>query len=555
MKLIVPLAAGIRGAASGTAEIYRRGTSTRATYYNDFEGTSAVSTGANLALDANGGAVVYVNEFVRVVVRSSTGTVIRDFINGVSATTVDYTGPSFTGTNYLTAETGVNQPVALNSVFDLWAASAGATDFNVSYNGVATPLTTIAAQLFALSNVVIGVKTYGATGDGSTDDTAAINTAIAAVVALGGGIIYFAPGTYKITAAISLSSAVSIYGSGSASCKITQATAGAAVLTLASTASTVTIDSFTLLHSSAASAGVPEVTAANSTKTRFTNCVFGSSSRFTDHGISISTAGTATELSVDSCVFINTITGIRDLRTTAPAQPLLAYGCKFQANPTGTWTGIGSAYFIAENCAIDNSTQNSGTTNGFEFRTDLPASSGFASVTGCVFSNPTGGTATGINLPAVISSTATFFEDQNVFGGNVTSFYGAMAITFASKGAFIRLGSRESRISNVTTNINTTLRTDLYGTIVVTRTTNAGINLTLTMVPEGTRGRIIVFNSSGGTLTQTVLGPSANDFTLGAAGVTITNGKAFCWEYVGIHGAAVRHTLPIVDGKDCGSPT
>lgn len=555
MKLVAALASGIRGASSGTAEIYRRGTSTRATYYTDFEGTAAVTTGANVVLDANAGAVVYVNEFVRVVVRDSTGTLVRDFLEGVSATTIDYTGPSFTGTNYLTAETGVNQPVALNTVMDLWATSAGATDFNVSYGGTPTPLSTIAAQLLSLSNVLIGVKTYGALGDGSTDDTAAINTAITAVVALGGGIIYWAPGTYKITAAISMSAGVSFYGSGAASCKITQATAGAAVLTLASTTSTITIDGFTLLHSSAASAGVAEVTAANATLTRFSNCVFGSSSRFADHGISVSTAGTATALSVDSCTFINTITGIRDLRTTAPSQPLLVYGCKFQANPTGTWTGIGSAYFVAENCQVDNSTQNSGTTNGFEFRTDLPASSGYASVTGCVFSNPTGGTASGINLPAVISSTATFFEDQNVFGGSVAAFYGAMAITFASKGAFIRLGSRESRIQQLTTNASVTLRTDLYGTIVVTRTTTASTNLTLTMVPEGTRGRIIVFNNSGGAVTQAVLGPSATDFTIGGAGVSIANGKSFLWEYVGVHGAAVRHTLPIADAKDCGSPT
>lgn len=43
---------------------------------------------------------------------------------------------------------------------------------------------------------IINVKSYGAKGDGSTDDTTAITLAIAAAYALGGGIVYFPPGTY-----------------------------------------------------------------------------------------------------------------------------------------------------------------------------------------------------------------------------------------------------------------------------------------------------------------------------------------------------------------------
>lgn len=46
------------------------------------------------------------------------------------------------------------------------------------------------------------VTDYGATGDGTTDDTAAINSAIAALVAAGRGVLYFPAGTYKCTAAL-----------------------------------------------------------------------------------------------------------------------------------------------------------------------------------------------------------------------------------------------------------------------------------------------------------------------------------------------------------------
>jgi len=44
----------------------------------------------------------------------------------------------------------------------------------------------------------VSVKDFGAVGDGVTDDTAAINLAITAVGAAGGGIIYFPAGTYIV---------------------------------------------------------------------------------------------------------------------------------------------------------------------------------------------------------------------------------------------------------------------------------------------------------------------------------------------------------------------
>lgn len=55
------------------------------------------------------------------------------------------------------------------------------------------------------ANQVINVKTdFGAVGDGVTDDTAAIQAAFNAIKSIGGGTLYFPPGTYKITSQITL---------------------------------------------------------------------------------------------------------------------------------------------------------------------------------------------------------------------------------------------------------------------------------------------------------------------------------------------------------------
>lgn len=67
------------------------------------------------------------------------------------------------------------------------------------------------------------VKNYGAVGDGTTDDTSAINDAIAALVAAGRGVLYFPSGDYKVTSTLTaLSVPFIVLGDGSASFDITQ---------------------------------------------------------------------------------------------------------------------------------------------------------------------------------------------------------------------------------------------------------------------------------------------------------------------------------------------
>lgn len=55
---------------------------------------------------------------------------------------------------------------------------------------------------------------YGAIGDGSTDDTVAIQAAITAVRASGGGVLHFPAGTYKITSTLTTCDSVYFTGEG-----------------------------------------------------------------------------------------------------------------------------------------------------------------------------------------------------------------------------------------------------------------------------------------------------------------------------------------------------
>ena len=62
---------------------------------------------------------------------------------------------------------------------------------------------------------IFSVKDFGATGDGSTDDTVAIQAAITACGAAGGGTVYFPRGIYQLSALLTVSSnAVVFVGAG-----------------------------------------------------------------------------------------------------------------------------------------------------------------------------------------------------------------------------------------------------------------------------------------------------------------------------------------------------
>jgi len=121
-----------------------------------------------------------------------------------------------------------------------------------------------ALKAYAFNVALPNVMQYGATGNGSTDDTAAIQTAL---TANGGGYLIFPPGNYKVSASLNLPTDIHVLGSysiASSSATTTQITetANVPVFLLASSGNAnaitqnVTIDGF-LINGGSVAVEVP----------------------------------------------------------------------------------------------------------------------------------------------------------------------------------------------------------------------------------------------------------------------------------------------------------
>ncbi|MDX2253295.1 MAG: glycosyl hydrolase family 28-related protein [Nitrospira sp.] len=234
MQLIHPLASGIVGAESGTAIVVNRSTSQYANVYTDPDGLSE-DTATSHALGASGEGIFYVAQDVEVRVYNAAGTLKRTFVVNNSANNTEYIGASFTGVDPTTQLTGANKPVPVGDVLDLVYAAFGATDFNLQKDVASTPATWTPKRLsVTVGTAFFSVKdpTYGAKGDGSTNDRAAIQSAIDAAEAAGGGVVLVPPGTYNINAAlVNDSDGVHIMGIGTAIIQVTAGNVNAFTLT------------------------------------------------------------------------------------------------------------------------------------------------------------------------------------------------------------------------------------------------------------------------------------------------------------------------------------
>lgn len=210
MHILTELQSGFAAAPSGYAEIKVRGTAQDATVYSDPEGLSE-RAGTQYTLDADGRLEVYVDEQVEIYVYTSAGTlVVGPHTNLTGDAAVEAVSTSFTGTSREDASTGASKPTTLRTILNLVKTKFGSLDFDLQKDVASTPATWTPKRLsITVGTAFVNVKdpTYGAKGDGSTDDTSAIQAAINAVEAAGGGTVIFPPGTYKTTAALVMDTA------------------------------------------------------------------------------------------------------------------------------------------------------------------------------------------------------------------------------------------------------------------------------------------------------------------------------------------------------------
>ncbi len=419
MHLLEALAAGVRGAEDGTVDIYSRGTTTRATYYTGFDGSGATTPTGSITLDSNGGAVLYVNEEVDLVVKTNGGATLRSFTSSPAASAMELRSQSFTGVHYDTGASAASNPIDMQSVMDLWKTNAGSVDWKVLVGGVATTLQE-AFSVVGAAFVNVKAEVYGAVGDGTTNDTAAIQAAIDAAENAGGGTVFFPAGTYRTTTALTIPAGVSIQGTGAASRIQCDTAAGIHILTFEADANATSVSNIRLGHSQASTgrainlAGVARIL-------RVDNCVLGDG--FTGGGcIYLDTADTL--VTATNCVFeMNALNGTAVKQGGGNVAAIAnVIGCRVNYNGARS---TGFAFFGAAlvlGCVIDGSGMTSGTET-------VHTGGGTATVEasiGNTITNPTGGT---LDFWGDGAKAGNVFECGNFLGSSVA--YGSATSTAA----------------------------------------------------------------------------------------------------------------------------
>jgi hypothetical protein len=383
VHLIGPLAAGIAGCESGSFDIVLRGTSTPASYYTDFEGLTSPITGTGVALDARGGGIFYVNSLVKVTAKNSLGATVRQFIAGDASTAVEVRSDSFTGTHYQSGAVAASNPTTLAAVLDLVNNSFGTTNWQVLYGGSSVNLSTALATLAGLKNFVVTDPAYGAVGNGIADDRSAINAAIAAANAAGGGVVFFPPGTYRITNALTCFTTVALVAN---SASLTSITLDHATNALLSGVAPRMVQNITFGCAQAHTGAMFSITSAviGQLPTVFDNCVFSGAATV---GTWVQQTTSAYEVRFSGCHF-----GLNNTETGVSWTGLAAanfIGCRF-TGPTGagTITAISADNMVVTGCVVDFQNVTSGTLTVFDIN------SGHAVIVGNKLRGPSTTTAT-----------------------------------------------------------------------------------------------------------------------------------------------------------------
>ncbi len=501
MNLVHFLAAGVNGAASGSATFVLRGTASSAqtVMYNEFEGLTQPATNV-VTLDANGAAEVYVDAYCDVEIKNSAGTTLRTVTVGNSDSTTEVQSTSFRGTDYDGSPANtLGEPITLRALLNKWITSAGAPDWQVLVDGVATDLDEAVAGFTGMFTNVKSSE-FGATGDGVTDDTAAI---LAATTAANGGVVFFPPGTYKITT-LSLSGAnINWWGSG-AGISIISGTTDSELIELTNNTNTGW-KNFRGLSFTSSGTYDRLFLLEESQNVTFERCTFDSSQCTSDCIADSATAGLAKYLFTD-CDFLfgDTARGIYN-QAAVGARHLSFSGCNFTVPVGFTGSILVGANFLVEGCRFDGSAVVAGVYRHIDAESATVAGRYVGNFVGNTFLD--GGSTGFVFKLTGLSSSCDFSEDGNTFVGftapSATAQKGqTYEITDAESGSpgDIHLGSRMGRVVNIVNSADNAFTVSACleaETVNISQTnTTAGVVYTIPALIPGLTGRVIVANDS-----------------------------------------------------------
>lgn len=505
--LVQFLVAGVRGAENGTAEFLLRGTSSSAesVLYNDFEGTTQPGTN-RIDLDSNGGAEIYCDAYVDVVVRTPLGATIRTVTLGNSAPLVEVQSTSFYGTDY-EGNFGLGEPITLKALLDKWIASAGAPDWQVLIGGVVTNLddafAAIAGQLFT------NVKhpDFGAVGDGVTDDTTAIAAAIASA---NGGIVFFPPGTYRAVTINLTQDNVNLMGSG-VGVSIISGSASGSLISISNTATTGW-KNFSDLSFTTSGTYVRLFQVLEGQNVTLSRCVLDGT--FVTNGcITGDAAGGLSRVIITDCTFTVGANSGRAIRNAAAAgqREFSVKGCSFSAPAGYTGTFIVGADFSVNGCTFDASAVISGTYYHIHPEDQITDGKFVGTFTGNRFIGGGGDDGYAFRLPLILTGSV-FIESGNTFdgfplptqSGESGNIY-ALSYHNDHEESTLSLGSRAGKTLYLTKSDNAD---DPYlidaalvaENIVIYNEYGGGAStfeISPTALPPGSRANVLLINTSG----------------------------------------------------------
>jgi hypothetical protein len=398
---------------------------------------------------------------------------------------VEVISKSFTGVDYKSGQIAASKPVPLQTVMDRWWDSAGALDWKVRVGGANRDI----SGALEAANLYINVKdgTYGATGDGATDDSIAIDAALTAA-ATNGGTVFFPPGTYRRTTTLTPAANVNLLGAGAGASTIAidHATISAITLSNATGNKWQTIKGLTVRALQANTGSAIAVTGVVSL--RLTDCVLGDS--HTINGITATDAGAAAAiLDIEGTDFIWTANGAG---VNASRGPVFARGCRF--TPLGGYAGTAlsaTAGLVADACVfVFLAATNTGACIAF-----LGASAP-NTITGCDFQTTGGGVVYGLYCSDAPNNLC---EAGNHFHSTITRYYFSPTTSTSQNRVGAFLGTREASREYITSNTSCTAHSQNNRMTTVMRsasTDNCIITLESPLGP-GESFNLFIYNGSG----------------------------------------------------------